>query len=175
MKRYGKGDAEGRYNLGCAESRKGNYHLATRHFLISAKTGHTKSLDTVRSWFTGGFVATKAQYAEALRVWRCRGRNEESRERFRENDGIHSREEARHMKNSCALKLPMYFHSTSSGVLVHPFSAFVAPSHLPSCHSVLVAPQGDLPRQSSSLHILILELDLSPVVQSEDTLHHRRD
>ena len=61
-----KGDVDSRYSLGDAEYNKGNYHLALKHFLISAKIGDKPSLDGVKELFIDG-VATKAQYAEALK------------------------------------------------------------------------------------------------------------
>ena len=60
------GHAESRHNLGSDELDKGNYHLATKHFLISAKLGLQDSLDIIKKLFTHGH-ATKAQYAEALK------------------------------------------------------------------------------------------------------------
>ena len=56
----------GRTSLGIIENDKGNEHLATKHFLISAKMGHENSLHMVKKMFMGGH-ATKAQYAEALK------------------------------------------------------------------------------------------------------------
>ena len=58
---------ESRYNLGCYEyEAERNYDRAAKHFLISAKMGHKNSLENIKSLFVRG-LATKAQYAEALR------------------------------------------------------------------------------------------------------------
>ena len=56
-----QGHAESRYNLGCCEGMKGNHDRALRHFLISAKMGHKKSVETIKTQFMGG-LATKGQY-----------------------------------------------------------------------------------------------------------------
>ncbi|EJK70782.1 hypothetical protein THAOC_07831 [Thalassiosira oceanica] len=61
-----KGSVESRHNLGCYEAQKGNYERAVRHWLISAKMGNNASLDNVKDMLKGG-VATKEQYAEALK------------------------------------------------------------------------------------------------------------
>ena len=63
-----KGDASSRHGLGIAEFNAGNYHLAMKHFLISAKTGDKLSLDEIKRMFSHG-VATKEQYAEAMKVY----------------------------------------------------------------------------------------------------------
>ena len=47
---------------------KGNYGGALRHLLISAKMGHKDSLDIIKKMFVKGH-ATKAQYAEGLKVY----------------------------------------------------------------------------------------------------------
>ncbi|EJK57180.1 hypothetical protein THAOC_22804 [Thalassiosira oceanica] len=61
-----KGHVDGRHNLGCFEREKGNYNHAVKHFLISAKMGDKKSVETIKMLFMGG-LATKKQYAEAMR------------------------------------------------------------------------------------------------------------
>ena len=60
-----QGHANSRNNLGCVEVVNGNYGLALRHFMISAKMGHGDSLNAIKDMFKDGH-ATKAQYAEAL-------------------------------------------------------------------------------------------------------------
>ncbi|EJK77767.1 hypothetical protein THAOC_00381, partial [Thalassiosira oceanica] len=55
-----------RHKLGCIEGQKGNHDRALRHFLISAKMGYEHSVETITAMFKVG-VATKDQYAEALR------------------------------------------------------------------------------------------------------------
>jgi len=61
-----KGHVSSRHNLGVAEYNIGNYDLAGRHFMISAKMGYEDSLNVIRDMFKGG-LATKVQYVEALR------------------------------------------------------------------------------------------------------------
>ena len=61
-----KGDVISRYNLGYAEFKEGNYDLAVQHYMISAKMGYEESLNNIKDLFMNG-LATKAQYAEALR------------------------------------------------------------------------------------------------------------
>ncbi|EJK53432.1 hypothetical protein THAOC_27139, partial [Thalassiosira oceanica] len=61
-----KGDVESRHCLGVVEFYKGNYELAERHCMISAKMGFETSLNVIKDIFMKGH-ATKAQYAEALR------------------------------------------------------------------------------------------------------------
>ncbi|EJK48833.1 hypothetical protein THAOC_32338 [Thalassiosira oceanica] len=60
------GHVSARHNLGCEEFEAGNYDLALRHDLISAKMGHENSLNNVKISFIDG-LATKADYAAALR------------------------------------------------------------------------------------------------------------
>ena len=59
-------DVYSRDSLGDVEYNAGNYHLALKHFLISAKMGYKDSLDEIKRMFSHG-IATKAQYAEALK------------------------------------------------------------------------------------------------------------
>ena len=61
-----QGDAESRFNLGLVYGMKMNYDMASRHWLISAKMGHDKSLEAIKKLFMDGIV-TKEQYADALR------------------------------------------------------------------------------------------------------------
>ena len=61
-----QGHAESRHNLGCCEGLKGNHGRAVRHLLISAKMGHKDSVDN--AMMRG--LATKEQYAEALKGYR---------------------------------------------------------------------------------------------------------
>ena len=63
-----QGHVESRHNLGCCEGDKGNPDNAVRHYLISAKMGYKKSLDTIKGMFMAG-LATKEQYAQALRQY----------------------------------------------------------------------------------------------------------
>ena len=61
-----QGHAGCRYNLGNLEVGKGNHDRAARHLLIPAKMGHMESVEKMKELFTAG-VATKEQYAEALK------------------------------------------------------------------------------------------------------------
>ncbi|EJK76640.1 hypothetical protein THAOC_01587 [Thalassiosira oceanica] len=61
-----KGHALCRHMVGDVEYDNGNYELAVQHYMITAKMGYEKSLDAIKDLFMKG-LATKAQYAEALR------------------------------------------------------------------------------------------------------------
>ena len=61
-----QGHFPSRYNLGCDEGEKGNHDRAVRHWLISAKMGHTNSIENIKQRFMAG-AATKEQYAQALK------------------------------------------------------------------------------------------------------------
>ncbi|EJK75327.1 hypothetical protein THAOC_02947 [Thalassiosira oceanica] len=60
------GHVPARYNLGCEDYNAGNCDLALQHMLISAKLGHDRSLNMVKTFFMAG-LATKTDYAAALR------------------------------------------------------------------------------------------------------------
>mmetsp|Transcript_12014 Transcript_12014/g.26144 ORF Transcript_12014/g.26144 Transcript_12014/m.26144 type:complete len:173 (-) Transcript_12014:135-653(-) len=60
------GCADSRHFLGIAELEKMNPYRAMRHLLIAAKMGYEESLDAIKDLFSDG-LATKAQYAEALK------------------------------------------------------------------------------------------------------------
>ena len=66
MKTAMQGHVDGRHKLGYIEGQKGNCDHAAKHLLISAKMGHTDSLEGIKNIFKAG-RATKEQYAEALR------------------------------------------------------------------------------------------------------------
>ncbi|EJK46306.1 hypothetical protein THAOC_35032 [Thalassiosira oceanica] len=61
-----KGHAISRHCLGIAEYDNGNYKLAVKHWMISAKMGDEDSLNEIKEIFMEG-ETTKAKYAEALR------------------------------------------------------------------------------------------------------------
>ena len=61
-----QGHVQSRFQLGYHEAERGNFDRAVRHLLISAKMGDNKSIATIKNAFTAG-VATKEQYAQALR------------------------------------------------------------------------------------------------------------
>ena len=60
------GHVSARYNLGHLDYDAGNYDLPLQHWLITAKLGHGKSLNKVKTSFMKG-LAAKADYAAALR------------------------------------------------------------------------------------------------------------
>ena len=55
-----------RYNLGLLEKERGRHERAVKHFIIAAKLGFDKSLETVTSLYKDGFVS-KDDFATALR------------------------------------------------------------------------------------------------------------
>ena len=59
-----------RCNLGLVEHEAGNYDFALQHWMIAAKLGRQDSLDEVKNMFMDG-LATKVDYAEALRGYQC--------------------------------------------------------------------------------------------------------
>ena len=65
-----KGEVMARCNLGLVEYEAGNYDLALQHWMIAAKLGRQDSLDEVKNMFMDG-LATKVDYAEALRGYQC--------------------------------------------------------------------------------------------------------
>ena len=75
-----KGDVESRHSLGVVEYNAGNYHLAVKHYMISAKMGDKHSLDGIKRLFTND-VATKAQYTEALRGYQDAAEETKSHQR----------------------------------------------------------------------------------------------
>ena len=62
------GDVDARHNLGCMEGQAGNDDRAMKHFILSARDGHKKSLDGVKAGFMNGFVKTDV-YANTLRAY----------------------------------------------------------------------------------------------------------
>ena len=63
-----KGDIHARHNLGCVEGQAGNYQRAYKHWIIAARAGHPKSLDSVKTGFINGFV-TKDEHESTLRAY----------------------------------------------------------------------------------------------------------
>jgi hypothetical protein len=61
------GDVNARYNLGWEELDDGNIARAYKHFILSARAGHKKSLDAVKHGFLNG-VITKDEYENTLRA-----------------------------------------------------------------------------------------------------------
>ena len=64
-----KGHVESRHILGVVELKARNSELAVRHLMISSKMGYEQSLDAIKDLLKIGH-AKKAQYAEALLVYR---------------------------------------------------------------------------------------------------------
>jgi len=62
------GDAEGRFNLGCAEKNAGNMDRALKHYMIAIRGGYSGSLDTIRVMHLHG-EATKEDYTKALQSY----------------------------------------------------------------------------------------------------------
>ncbi|EJK50322.1 hypothetical protein THAOC_30725 [Thalassiosira oceanica] len=79
-----QGSAIARHNLGCIEGEKGNHDRAVRHFLISAKMGLKDSVDNIKMAFAGG-LATKEQYAEAMKGYRDAVEEMKSHDRDEDN------------------------------------------------------------------------------------------
>ena len=61
-----QGHVASRHNLGEYEVESGNCDRAVRYFLISAKLGYEDSVENIKVMFKVG-IATKEQYAQALR------------------------------------------------------------------------------------------------------------
>ena len=84
-----RGHAESRCNLGFIEKEKGDDDRAVRHFMISAQMGDEISVENIKAMFMNG-IATKEQYAEALKgyqyavkEWKSRDRDEAKANRRR--------------------------------------------------------------------------------------------
>eukprot|EP00986_Skeletonema_menzelii_P010535 scaffold5150_cov133-Skeletonema_menzelii.AAC.9 len=60
------GDPMARHSLGCLEKEKGRVDKAVKHFIIAAKLGHDKSLESVKNLYKAGYVS-KDDVAAALR------------------------------------------------------------------------------------------------------------
>ena len=75
-----QGNVGSRFNLGRHEFKKGEYNRAAKHFLISAKMGLKESVEVIKSMFMEG-LATKDQYAEALKGYQNAAEEMKSHER----------------------------------------------------------------------------------------------
>ena len=75
-----QGHAGSRCNLGLHEAKRGNHGRAVKHLLISSKMGLMESVEIIKKMFMGG-MATKEQYAEALRGYQDAVAEMESRDR----------------------------------------------------------------------------------------------
>mmetsp|Transcript_2808 Transcript_2808/g.6475 ORF Transcript_2808/g.6475 Transcript_2808/m.6475 type:complete len:137 (+) Transcript_2808:31-441(+) len=80
MKAAMQGHVPSRYNLGCYEAKKGNFHRAVRHLLISAKMGEERSLAAIKKMFMTG-LTNKEQYAETLKGYQCAAEEMKSHDR----------------------------------------------------------------------------------------------
>ena len=60
------GHPEARHNLGCIEEENGRVDMALKHWIIAAKLGFDKSLETVKNLYKAGF-ASKDDFTAALR------------------------------------------------------------------------------------------------------------
>ncbi|EJK59613.1 hypothetical protein THAOC_20134, partial [Thalassiosira oceanica] len=76
-----QGHVLARANLGWLERKKGNDDRAVRHYLISAKMGHERSVESIKDAFMAG-IATKVQYAEALKGYQDAVEEMKSRDRY---------------------------------------------------------------------------------------------
>ena len=65
------GSVKARHNLGWLELEADNHHQAMKHYLLSARAGYKKSLDTVKDGYQCGIV-TKDEYANTLRAYQKR-------------------------------------------------------------------------------------------------------
>ena len=61
------GNVFARYNVGTDENKAGNINRAMKHWMISAKAGHDKSLQCIQEGYLAGHV-TKDDFEEALRA-----------------------------------------------------------------------------------------------------------
>ena len=73
-------DFRSRHSLGSFEYNAGNYHLAAKHYMISAKMGSKDSLDEIKRMFSRG-IATKEQYVEALKGYQDAAEETKSHQR----------------------------------------------------------------------------------------------
>ena len=75
-----QGHALSRHNLGVMEYKAGNKGLALKHWMISAKLGDADSIDRIKDMLRWG-IASKSDYAEALRGFNDAVEEMSSRER----------------------------------------------------------------------------------------------
>ena len=62
------GDVQARSNLGINERLAGNMDRALKHYMIAAKSGHSKSMEVIKEFYTFGY-ATKEEYMKALQSY----------------------------------------------------------------------------------------------------------
>ena len=61
------GDVVARHNIGLLEEKAGNMNRAVKHWMIAARAGWDKSLESIRECFMNGY-ATKDDFELALRA-----------------------------------------------------------------------------------------------------------
>ena len=62
------GDVEARYFLGLSEVEKRRYDRAAKHWIISSKLGHVKSIKRLKDFYKAGYFVSKDDFALALRA-----------------------------------------------------------------------------------------------------------
>ncbi|EJK73916.1 hypothetical protein THAOC_04438 [Thalassiosira oceanica] len=75
-----QGDVIARNNLGAINYNMGNYGLARKHWMISAKLGFKESLDEIKEMYMKG-MALKSDYAEVMRGYYVANKEMSSPER----------------------------------------------------------------------------------------------
>ena len=63
-----EGQASARHNLGALEENAGNIDRALKHYMISARSGYTHSLNEIKELYSKGH-ATKEDYTRALQLY----------------------------------------------------------------------------------------------------------
>jgi len=64
------GDVDARHNLGCFEQNTDNVDRALKHYIIAARSGRVKSLESVKDLYSKGH-ATKEDYSKALESYQA--------------------------------------------------------------------------------------------------------
>ena len=82
------GSVLARHKLGIEEFEAGNYDRAMKHFMLSAKSGLKRSLDSVKTGFMRGYVA-KDEYANTLRAYQQRHDEMKSEDRDKAEELYH--------------------------------------------------------------------------------------
>jgi TPR repeat protein len=81
------GHPEARHNLGCSEVNNGRFERAKKHWIIAASLGHDESLRKLRILYAEG-VASKEEYAGALRAYQAAVDATKSSERKKAEEAI---------------------------------------------------------------------------------------
>ncbi|EJK70581.1 hypothetical protein THAOC_08047 [Thalassiosira oceanica] len=101
-----RGHVYARYNLGCWEDNAGNYDLALQHCMIAANMGCQVSLNCVKRMLMN-CLATKADYAEALRGYQSATEEMQSSDRVEARKMLASYEARENSASSAAQSIPM--------------------------------------------------------------------